>query len=227
MGCRKVVLCDTTPHLTPKLLRVTISQLRAAAGAIASELEVPSAKLEEVLPPLGVQSFPSLLADSGLEYRAPYDVSRLRESGESFDLIYSHAVLEHVPRAKLPSLFQTMHLLLRPGGLMIHFIDHVDHWHHFDSEISPINFLKFPGWWWAVLNSPIAHQNRLRSAQQLALVQQAGFQIAYVDVRANPRAVEDARRLRLDREFRSFTADELAVASTLLVARIVGPSGDE
>jgi hypothetical protein len=41
--------------------------------------------------------------------------------------------------------------------------------------------------------------------------------------------LEDARRLHLDREFRSFTPDELAITSTFLVARpaatVAGPHG--
>jgi SAM-dependent methyltransferase len=228
-GCRKVVLCDATPHLTPRLLRATLRQMREAAGVLASELEITSAKVEDTLPRLGPQDFSSLLTESGFEYRAPYDLDQAEDLAGSVDLISSHAVLEHVPRTKLLSLLRAMRRLLRPEGLTIHFIDHMDHWHHFDPGIGPLNFLKFPGWWWMVLNSPISHQNRLRSAQHLALVREAGFGVTHLESRVDPQALEDARRLHLDREFRSFTPDELAITSTFLVARpaatVAGPHG--
>jgi SAM-dependent methyltransferase len=218
-GCRKVVLCDATPHLTPSLLRATVRQMREVAGVLASELEVTGATVEETLPRLGPQNFSSLLTESGFEYRAPYDLDQAEDLAGSIDLISSHAVLEHVPRTRLMSLLRAMHRLLRPEGLAIHFIDHADHWHHFDPGIGPINFLKFPGWWWAVINSPISHQNRLRSGQHLALWREAGFRIIYLESSVDLQALEDARRLHLDREFRSFTPDELAISSTFLVAR--------
>jgi SAM-dependent methyltransferase len=218
-GCRKVVLCDATPHLTPTLLRATLRQMRDVAGKLASELEITSAKVEETLPRPGSQGFAGLLSESGFEYRAPFDLDQAEDLTGSVDLVTSHAVLEHVPRAKLLPLLRAMRRLLRPDGLTIHFIDHVDHWHHFDPGISPINFLKFPAWWWRVLNSPIAHQNRLRSAQHLALVREAGFRVIHLESRVDPQALEDARRLHLDREFQSFHPDDLAVTSTFLVAR--------
>ncbi|MBA3318020.1 MAG: class I SAM-dependent methyltransferase, partial [Gemmatimonadales bacterium] len=218
-GCRKVVLCDATPHLTPSLLRATVRQMREVAGVLASELEVTGATVEETLPRLGPQNFSRLLTESGFEYRAPCDLDQAEDLAGSIDLISSHAVLEHVPRTRLMSLLRAMHRLLRPEGLAIHFIDHADHWHHFDPGIGPINFLKFPGWWWAVINSPISHQNRLRSGQHLALWREAGFRITYLESSVDLQALEDARRLHLDREFRSFTPDELAISSTFLVAR--------
>lgn len=221
-GCRKVVLCDATPHLTPSLLRATLSQMRAAAVLLAAELEVTSAEVENILPRLGRQDFSGLLAESGFEYRAPYDLDQAEDLAGAVDLVSSHAVLEHVPRTKLLSLLLAMRRLLRPEGLTIHFIDHMDHWHHFDPGIGPINFLKFPDWWWGVVNAPISHQNRLRSAQHLAFVREAGFRVIHLELRVDPQALEDARRLHLNREFRSFTPDELAITSSFLVAR---PSG--
>jgi SAM-dependent methyltransferase len=218
-GCRRVVLCDTTPHLTPRLLRATLCQMRTAADVLASDLGVTPTKVEDTLPRPGPQSFSSLLSESGFDYRAPYGLDQVEDLAGSVDLVSSHAVLEHVPPAKLLTLLRTMRRLLRPEGLTIHFIDHMDHWHHFDPAIGPINFLKFPSWWWGVINSPIAYQNRLRSTQHLALLREAGFQVTHLEAYVDPRALEDARRLHLDREFQLFTPEELAVTSTFLVAR--------
>ena len=159
------------------------------------------------------------LAASGFDYRAPYLVEQAEDLAGSVDLVATHAVLEHVPAPRLLPLLRAMRRVLRPDGLTIHFTDHMDHWHHFDPGISPINFLKFPPWWWTVLNSPLAYQNRLRFSQHLAYLQDAGFEVIRLELHVDSRALQDSRRLRLHREFQRFTPAETAVTSSFVVAR--------
>lgn len=223
-GCRHITLCDTTRHLTPKLLRVTARQIRAELGWLTRELDIPMERAERMLPRPSVQGFADLLGESGFEYRAPCDPCHLPLPEASLDLIISNAVLEHVPEAMLPLQFAEMRRLLRPDGLMVHYIDHRDHWHHFDSSIGPINFLKFPDWWWGVLNSPLAYQNRMRSAEFVALVRAAGFTVVRLEQVVDEQALHDASTLELDARYRSLAPEEVAVTSTLLVARPEGPS---
>ena len=218
-GCRKVVLCDTTRHLTPDLLRATLRQVRGAADFLAAELGLTRADVEAILPHPASQDFSGMLAASGFEYRAPYDLEQATDLAGSVDLVTTHAVLEHVPGPRLLPLLRAMRRVLRPGGITIHFIDHTDHWHHFDPGISPINFLKFPPWWWTVLNSPLAYQNRLRSTQHLAYIREAGFEVIRLEQHVDARALQDSSRLRLHREFQAFTPQETAVTSSFLVAR--------
>lgn len=218
-GCRKVVLCDTTRHLTPDLLRATLRQVRGAADFLAAELGLTRADVEAILPHPAAPDFPGMLAASGFEYRAPYVLEQAEDLAGSVDLVATHAVLEHVPGPRLLPLLRAMRRVLRPGGLTIHFIDHMDHWHHFDPGISPINFLKFPPWWWTVLNSPLAYQNRLRSTQHLAYIRDAGFEVIRLEQHVDARALQDSSRLRIHREFQAFTPQETAVTSSFLVAR--------
>ena len=42
---------------------------------------------------------------------------------ESFDIIYSVSVVEHVPSNQLPAFFSDCRRILKPGGLMVHLID--------------------------------------------------------------------------------------------------------
>ena len=48
-------------------------------------------------------------------------------AGESFDLISSLSVLEHVPPAVAPALLTNLLAMLRPGGTMVHNIHLEDH----------------------------------------------------------------------------------------------------
>jgi len=218
-GCRKVVLCDTTRHLTPNLLRATLRLMRGSAETLAVELGLMRADIEAILPHPASLDFPGLLAASGFDYRAPYALEQAEDLAESVDLVATHAVLEHVPGPQLLPLLRATRRVLRPEGLAIHFIDHVDHWHHFDPGISPINFLKFPPWWWTILNSPLAYQNRLRFTRHLAYIQEAGFEVIRLELHVDSQAFQDSRRLRLHQEFQTCTPLETAVTSSFVVAR--------
>lgn len=63
---------------------------------------------------------PEVLADS-IEYFAPYDARALPFESDSFDLIYSGAVLEHLTDPG--SAIEEMHRVMKPNGICIHGID--------------------------------------------------------------------------------------------------------
>jgi len=42
---------------------------------------------------------------------------------ETFDILFSVSVMEHVPTANLPDFFSDCHRILKPGGKMLHLID--------------------------------------------------------------------------------------------------------
>jgi len=42
---------------------------------------------------------------------------------ESFDIIFSVSVVEHIPHNALPGFFEDCRRILKPGGLMVHLID--------------------------------------------------------------------------------------------------------
>lgn len=61
---------------------------------------------------------------------------------ESFDLIVSRSVIEHLENPE--KAFSTMDRLLKPGGLIIHGIDFRDHGMFTDSGFHPLTFLTIP-----------------------------------------------------------------------------------
>jgi hypothetical protein len=74
----------------------------------------------------------------GIDYVAPYDLAASSLAGESFDLISSLSVLEHVPPAVAPALLTNLLAMLRPGGTMVHNIHLED---HRDIDGAPFAFL--------------------------------------------------------------------------------------
>lgn len=86
-------------------------------------------------------------------------------AGESFDLILSLSVLEHVPPAVAPALLTNLLAMLRPGGTMVHNIHLED---HRDIDGAPFAFLAADtDWTEADYDS---RGNRLRASDWVRIV---------------------------------------------------------
>lgn len=90
----------------------------------------------------------------------------------SFDLVYSHAVLEHVHRPK--EVISELWRLLRPGGLTSHQIDTRN---HLDFS-RPMDHLALPEWVWNLMTSNrSSYTNRYTISMWLQLFESSGFEI--------------------------------------------------
>lgn len=219
-GCDHVILCDFNRYMTHTLLCATIQEMRERVPTIADSLGMSAKQIESVLPNLNGQHFEKLLNASGFIYRAPFDARGTDYTDGSIDIVTSRSVLEHIPTYDIVCIMREMKRILRPDGVMVHTIDHSDHWQHFDHSISHINFLKFPEWLWSFINSPIAYQNRLRSCEYLRIIEEAGFEIVHLEAVVNEQALLDLKGLRLARKYGGFTHEQLAVLRTHVVARL-------
>ncbi len=143
----------------------------------------PSARVELVNDSLSrlerdpIQSLAELEERFGIEYLAPCDARATELPAESVDFVSSTDVCEHVPEDDLAAIFRECFRLLRPGGAFSCRIDLQDHYSYFDRSISRYNFLRFSEGTWALVNSPIHFQNRLRAPDYLRLVRDAGFEL--------------------------------------------------
>lgn len=122
-----------------------------------------------------------LLAKYGIDYRAPADAARSGLPDGSVDAITSTSVLEHLPPAMIPPILRECRRILRPDGVMCHFVDHSDHYAHSDPSIGPYNFLVFTARQWRRYNPRIHYQNRLREDDYIPLFEQAGFTVIETD----------------------------------------------
>jgi SAM-dependent methyltransferase len=155
---------------------------------------------------------------------------------ESFDLIVSVAVLEHVYDSD--AAFAAMDTLLRPGGRMLHQVDFRDHNMFTAGGRHPLEFLTVGDRLWRRMTVDSGGPNRrlldyyrgkveeLGYESKLIVNQLLGVDGAVRDAQLGPlqRELIDSIRPRLLPRFRSLPDEDLAAAGLFLVARKPQPA---
>jgi SAM-dependent methyltransferase len=214
LGVGHQVLIDIRPSARIELVNETIAafnrlrpELEEAAGRSGRDLGGSIATLDE------------LETQFGIRYLAPCDARATGLPAASVDFVSSTDTCEHIPAADLALIFAECRRLLRPGGAFSCRIDLQDHYAYFDSSLSRYNFLRFSDRTWAVVNSPLHYQNRLRSPEYLRLVREAGLEL----VVENPSGPSEQGRaelqaLPLAEPFRGYSPNDLGVTILSFVA---------
>jgi SAM-dependent methyltransferase len=214
LGVGRQVLIDIRPSARVELVNETITafnrlrpELEETAGRSVRDLGGPVATLDE------------LETRFGIRYLAPCDARATGLPAESVDFVSSTDTCEHIPAADLALIFAECRRLLRPGGAFSCRIDLQDHYAYFDSSISRYNFLRFSDRTWALVNSSLHYQNRLRSPEYLRLVREAGLDL----VVENPSGPSEQGRtelqvLPLAEPFRGYSPEDLGVTILSFVA---------
>ena len=215
LGVGSQVVIDIRPSARVELVNDTIAaferlrpQLEEATGRSLRELGGPVASAAELQPRFGIR------------YLAPCDARATGLPAGSVDFVSSTDTCEHIPRADLAAIFAECRRLLQPGGAFSCRIDLQDHYAYFDRSISRYNFLRFSDRTWALVNSPLHFQNRLRAPEYLRLVREAGLDLV-VD---NPSGPSEQGRAELEAlpladRFRVYPPEELGVTILSFVAR--------
>jgi SAM-dependent methyltransferase len=215
LGVGRQIVIDIRPSARPELVNDTIAaferlrpELEETAGRSLRDLGGPIASVAELEPRFGIR------------YLAPCDARATGLPAGSVDYVTSTDTCEHIPRADLASIFAECRRLLRPGGAFSCRIDLQDHYAYFDRSLSRYNFLRFSDRTWALVNSPIHFQNRLRAPEYLGLVRDAGFEVV-VDNPSGPSAKgrEELATLPLAERFRGYSVDDLGVTILSFVSR--------
>ena len=164
-------------------------------------------------PVSGWSSRSELLAACGANYLTEGTSSLARIPDASVDFAYSHAVLEHVPRAELPTLFSELRRVARPGSLSSHQVDLRDHLG------GGLNNLRVGSRAWESRRYRTAgfYTNRARREDYLRLIGEAGFEVIALESRTWE-SVPIARNA-LAPEFRHYSDDELRVQGFSVVLR--------
>ena len=162
-------------------------------------------------PPVG--RFAEMLRSSGAQYHTG-GLRSLREIPSAcVDLVWSQAVLEHVPRAEFLETLVEMRRVLRPHGVATHQVDLRDHLG------GALNSLRFSdnAWEGRLMSHSGFYTNRIRFQEMLTLFDRAGF-AADVRQRDQWQAVPTPRD-RMARQFRGLSDDDLRVASFFVLLR--------
>jgi SAM-dependent methyltransferase len=162
---------------------------------------------------------------------------------ESFDVILSVAVLEHVydPDAS----FDAMHRLLKPGGLLLHEVDLRDHLMFTSADCHPLTFLTISPRVWRLMTSDSGRPNRRLVGWYREQTERLGYDTRLLvhrlvgrDGRTPPvdalsgapvassreRSLIAEIRPRLAEPFRGLSDDELAAAALFVVAGKPAPA---
>jgi len=215
LGVGRQVLVDIRPSVRLELVNDSLAalerlrpELEAEAGRELRAFGCALDSLDELGPRLGIR------------YLAPCDARDTGLDEASIDFVSSTDTCEHIPGEDLAAIFRECRRLLRPGGAFSCRIDLQDHYAYFDRGLSRYNFLRFSDRSWRLVNSPLHHQNRLRSPDYLRLVRHAGLELVS-ETPSGPSAegLAELSGLPLAERFRAYTPEELGVTILSFVAR--------
>jgi len=131
---------------------------------------------------------------------------------DSYNLIYSQAVLEHVRKEKFEDTMRECHRLLSINGVMSHVVDYKDHLG------GSLNNMRFPSnlWekkWFASKSG--FYTNRLRVSEMIKICKDIGFNVHIRDIKKW--ATLPINRESLANEFKSLSDDDLLISEAHLI----------
>ncbi len=144
------------------------------------------------------------------------DARRLDMGNETVSVITSNNTFEHVYPPILEKILAEMWRVLKPGGMMSHFIDMSDHFAHMDPSITIYNYLQYGERAWAVIDNSIQPQNRWRLPQYRTLYR--ALEIPYAEEKLRPGDVDAVRAMKLAPPYDAMPAEEVAISHGYMVS---------
>ena len=153
-----------------------------------------------------------LLKYSGGTYHTKGLSSLKTLTDNSFDIIYSQAVLEHVRRDEFFETMQQCRRLLKPNGVMSHVVDFKDHLGGGLNNLRISSCLWEQNWFASKSNF---YTNRLRFSEIVKICEASGFTIKTANL--SRYEVIPISRKKLASEFSKLTDDDLSISEVHLV----------
>lgn len=125
-----------------------------------------------------VNSFEELYRLLGFEYVVNASGSLAEFPRDSFQLVVSGGVLEHVQREAVPELFKETVRIVKPGGWVLHSIDIQDHLSYYDGAVSKKFYLTFSDRTWKYLfENKVQYFNRLQRGEWLDIFRSVALEL--------------------------------------------------
>jgi len=212
MGAKVVYTYDHIPHVRWELLQTSISEIEKQIDQISLITSIPYSQLYDRLVMLkNATSLNMIFERANIIYKAPGDARKSGLPDKSMDLVYSNAVLEHVPEQLIHDLTIETRRILKQNGVAYHAIGLHDHYVSFDKKLTNVNFLKYPEWVWALfIKNRISYHNRLREKQFIEIFKLYGAKIEAMRNKIDPHDLEVLKTMRIDKRFSGMTHEELA-----------------
>jgi SAM-dependent methyltransferase len=223
LGINHQVLVDIHRLVRPNLVNWAIEFLRKQQDTVFC-------RQPHALIPDGMKGQPLLdwlKSTYGFHYHAPCDARSTQFPGESFDLITSRAVFEHVPAADIKAILKECHRILAGNGVAAFRTDYQDHYSYCDPSVTIYDFLQYSDKQWRRYSPSLHYTNRLRHRDYLEMFNLAGFDVrddVTYEIRDEDLLI--LKDLPKAMRFGSYTNCELAVRGALTVLHKVTLSRD-
>ena len=170
----------------------------------------------------------SLVKKNGAQYILNEDKIRLIQGSfeeypieESFDFIYSSAVLEHV--TNIGKILRKMYDVLSDDGIMIHAIDLREHHTHLRTvpdKNTSVDFLKYSTEEWNNIYPPgsLHYINRLRASDFQKYFKDAGFGIVEF-ITTQEMKLDETVYSKIHPEFHKYSIDDLSIFCVRVVLK--------
>jgi SAM-dependent methyltransferase len=213
LGAKSCHTFDHVSHIRFDLAKFVIEAIKNSVKEISKIASISeNALIERVALIDNSKSIEDLFARANIFYHAPGDASSTGLPEQSVDLVYSYAVLEHVPPRVVVELTKEAKRILKQDGFAFHVIGLHDHYSNVDRNVSKVNFLKYSekAWSFFVYNN-ISYHNRLREKSFVEMFLSCGARIASIDHDIDQKDILELQKMKVDRKFSGFTPEELAV----------------
>lgn len=144
------------------------------------------------------------------------DATRLTFPDDTFDFVCSNNTFEHVYPDVLASILAEFKRVVKPTGVMSHFVDLTDHFAHLDASIDIYHFLRFSRRQWSLIDNDIQPQNRLRWPDYLAMYHRLG--IAIREESTTPGHEELIHDRRLHADYLDYSPEDLAISHGYIIS---------
>lgn len=220
-GLDSLTTIDPYPHLRKDLILEIWTHLHRCYQDGSLETLLPGldwergrALLEQ--PPSPESNVDALLEQWGMTYMVE-DARQMSIETNSIDLIISNNTFEHIPQRILEDIVPELKRILRPEGIMSHYIDMADHYSYVDTKISPYHFLQFTEQQWGWIENKLQSQNRMRVSQYRSLFQNSGFDVLKEENESDDVSILDHLRLKVP--FQNMSKGELGVTYSHMICQ--------
>lgn len=219
MGVKTCHTYDHVRHVRYSLVEMLVRSIESELDEISKITHIPLSVLEKRFLNLKKSSnLDDFFSQTNIVYHAPGDASKTGLEENSVDLVYSHAVLEHVPKKIIYDLTIESKRVLKSSGVAYHLIGLHDHYSSFDKKVTKVNFLKYPEWLWSFfVKNKISYHNRLREKHFLNIFEECGANTVWLEHKIDPNDINVLRNMKIDKYFHGMSYEELAVYQTEII----------
>jgi len=203
-----ITMMDVWDNRQLGALKATFLRLREISKDLATQEY--SRKINLIV---NVDSFDELYAGLNLNYVIEPSGSLSQFPSNSFSLIFSFHVLEHVQREQTRELANSICRLLKPGGFSIHQIGTADHLSSYDKRESSMNYLRYSDTTWRIFfENEVQYFNRLLMTDWLEIFAREGFVLM-----EKIAGFTNIDSLRIHPKYRGYTKEDLSCTNLTIV----------